>query len=188
MNQMSSSSSNDQKIPVAEVVEEDFIVGIPIEENKKSSDNKSTTKAVIERKKIFFQECEKDPKQWNEALLVKGSIRAEGDLYGQSLYAMSDARYKKNITPLQNSLNQVKQIQGVSYNWNNELLPNKNPEDMSTGFIAQHLEKIGLEHLVHIEGGIDGMKSVDYIQVIPFLVEAIKELSNKVDMLSNRIL
>ena len=51
-----------------------------------------------------------------------------------------------------------------------------------TGVIAQEIEALGLPGLVRTNE--DGHKSVSYQKLIPVLIEAIKELSSKVDALS----
>jgi hypothetical protein len=113
-------------------------------------------------------------------LHVMGDIASSGTVRGVNAYvtgaitACSDIRYKKDIVPLQNSLNTVLKLQGVNYKWKKEEFPEKNfSEDIQIGFIAQEIEKL-YPQLVFTDK--DGYKSVDYSRVSPILVEAIKDL------------
>jgi len=107
------------------------------------------------------------------ALDVVGSI-----CYTGAIGACSDARYKKNITPVTGALSNVLKLNGVHYNWKTTEFPDKKfTNDLQLGFIAQDLEKIYPELVLTDD---KGYKSVDYAKLTPVLVEAIKELSNEV--------
>ncbi|WPU65485.1 tail fiber domain-containing protein [Peredibacter starrii] len=82
--------------------------------------------------------------------------------------ATSDVRLKKNIRPLQASLEKVLAIKGVSYNWKDSNYPEKN-----FGFIAQDVEKVFPE-LIATEK--DGKMSMSYIGLVAPVVEALKSL------------
>ncbi len=96
-------------------------------------------------------------------------IEQTGAAYALSFNATSDARLKENIKPLTNSLDIISKIEGYSYDINN----NTN----QYGVLAQQLESIGLSNLV---SGPDDSKAVNYLGLIPLLIEAIKELKNKI--------
>ncbi|WP_258104132.1 tail fiber domain-containing protein [Marinoscillum sp. MHG1-6] len=85
----------------------------------------------------------------------------------------SDKRYKKNIVTLENALDKTMQLRGVSYNWKDE---NKTQANQ-IGVIAQEVEEVYPE-FVHTNA--EGMKSVNYSQMVAVLIEAIKELDAKV--------
>ena len=92
----------------------------------------------------------------------------------------SDARLKTNIEVITNALATIMQIDGVTYNWSEEMLrmsPSKSGQT-GYGFIAQELEKV-LPHL--IKGG--DYKSVQYDGLIPILLQAIKELYLEIEKL-----
>ncbi|NBW34406.1 MAG: hypothetical protein EBR30_05185 [Cytophagia bacterium] len=92
----------------------------------------------------------------------------------------SDIRLKRNVKPLQNSLLSLNHLQGVNYQWNG-----RKPQDtlaLQTGLIAQEVEKIFPELVKTDE---DGFKSVNYIGLVPHLIEAIKELQVKHERLIN---
>ncbi len=86
----------------------------------------------------------------------------------------SDLRYKRNITSLNNSLENILKINGVRYNFKKDEFPERNFSDKNQiGFIAQEIEKIFPEMVFTDE---KGYKSVDYARLTPVLVEAMKEL------------
>lgn len=95
--------------------------------------------------------------------------------------ACSDVRYKKDITQLTSSLENVMQLKGVNYYWKTEEFPDqKFPTTKQLGFIAQDIEKFYPEVVLTDD---NGYKSVDYSRLTPILVEAIKELKTKIDTL-----
>lgn len=113
-------------------------------------------------------------------LTVAGSVTASC-----GLLICSDARYKKNITNLYNSLNNLLRINGVRYDLRQSDFPEKNFSDKNQiGFIAQDLEKIFPEMVFTDE---KGFKSVDYARLTPVLVEAVKELSIKIEILEEKV-
>jgi len=96
----------------------------------------------------------------------------------------SDARKKNNIEPLQGALNIVKQLRGVTFNWNDntdEAQYTKLKEDI--GFIAQEVREI-VPTIVRED--TEGYLSIRDRALIPILVEAIKELNAKIDKLEGK--
>lgn len=85
----------------------------------------------------------------------------------------SDQRLKTNFSPLQNSLGKLSQLRGYHYDW-----IKKASAGLQTGFIAQDVQKIFPEL---VETDNEGFLSVNYIGLIPHLLEAIKDLKNQVE-------
>ena len=85
--------------------------------------------------------------------------------------ATSDRTLKEDIETINGALDTVKSLRGVTYKWVN----NKND---GLGLIAQELEEIVP---AAVETDPKGVKSINYNALIGILVEAIKELSNRVD-------
>ena len=54
-----------------------------------------------------------------------------------------------------------------------------------TGVIAQEIDALGLPGITTTRSS--GYMAVDYEKLVPLLIEAIKELSTKVDVLENNI-
>lgn len=106
-------------------------------------------------------------------LHVNGRIRSNG------INETSDVRFKKNIQVLENSLDKVMKMRGVSYYWRADEFPDKNFDNgKDIGVIAQEIEKI-LPEIVDVD--IEGYKSVQYSHLVPVLIEAIKELKAEKD-------
>jgi hypothetical protein len=97
-----------------------------------------------------------------------------GDAYANAFFTTSDATLKANITPLEDSLSMIKNLEGYQYNWKDE----DASQELQYGVLAQQLEEVGLEHLVSQN---NGHKTVNYLGLIPILIEAVKELSLKLD-------
>ena len=113
-------------------------------------------------------------------LTVTGSVTASC-----GLLICSDARYKKNITSLDNSLDNILKVKGLRYDLRQAEFPEKNfSEKNQIGFIAQDLEKIFPEMVFTDE---KGYKSVDYGRLTPVLVEAVKEQQKQIDDLKSKL-
>ena len=109
------------------------------------------------------------------SILVRGS---NNDIVA---FSSSDITLKENISPIQNALDKVMSLTGNVFAWKPEAseLGNKG---MDTGILAQEVEKLGLPGVTRERNGI---KSVRYERLIPVLIEAVKELSAKVNSLEN---
>lgn len=97
----------------------------------------------------------------------------------------SDERFKTNIQPLKNSLGKIIKLEGVSYDWRITDFPEEHFTNVKqNGLIAQDLEKV-FPNLV--ETRTDGYKEVDYVSLIPTLIEAIKDLKELNDKQAKEI-
>jgi hypothetical protein len=118
-------------------------------------------------------------------LHVVGHVFATGVVYCNSTALCSDQRWKTNIKPIQNALDNVLKIQGVTYYWKVDEYPDKHfPEGEQVGFIAQEIEKVYPQVVLTDK---DGYKSVDYSKLTPILVEAIKEQQKIIEELQKVI-
>jgi hypothetical protein len=93
----------------------------------------------------------------------------------------SDERLKENIVPLEQGLETVEQIETYKFNYKDR------PQDTLPGVIAQEIEKLIPEVVYDIEMEDDTYKAVRYQQIVPVLINAIKDLSLKVKDLENRL-
>jgi len=119
-----------------------------------------------------------------KTLHVNGDTRIVGELQVTddiTAFYSSDERLKDNITPIDDPLAKVISISGNTFDWNE----NTNNEGSDTGVIAQEIEALGLPGLVTTRD--NGYKAVRYEKLVPLLVEAIKELSDKVDALEQKL-
>ena len=92
--------------------------------------------------------------------------------------------WKKNIEPLSSSLEKVMLLQGVSYDWKVDEYPEKSfTKNRQIGFIAQDVEKVFPE-LVRTDN--NGYKGVYYGQMVPVLLEAMKEQQKEISELKKQ--
>jgi hypothetical protein len=113
-----------------------------------------------------------------------GDLHVDGKVVSYSNSTASDKKLKSNINTLYNSLDKVKNMRGVSFEWNTG--NKKGQKDI--GVIAQEVEEV-LPEVVQdtilsvgeFKDNIEKYKTVDYEKIIPVLIEAIKELSTKLD-------
>jgi hypothetical protein len=118
-------------------------------------------------------------------LHVVGAVYATGQVYCYGSGICSDQRWKTNIKPIQNALDNVLKMQGVTYYWKVDEYPDKHfPEGEQVGFIAQEIEKVYPQVVLTDK---DGYKSVDYSKLTPVLVEAIKEQQKIIEELQKII-
>lgn len=97
----------------------------------------------------------------------------------------SDVRFKKNIEPIADSLTKVLKLDGVSYEWKTEEYADKGFEKgRHYGVIAQEIEKV-LPDVVNTRP--DGSKNVAYTEIIPVLIEAIKEQQKQIEQLKDEL-
>jgi hypothetical protein len=111
---------------------------------------------------------------WNGDAYFDQSIYVNQDVFCQTLHQASDERFKTCIGPIKNGLSTIKMIQGVHYTMSGK---------PTYGFIAQSLEKVIPEAVATAPSGV---MAVDYTKVIPFLVEAVKELTDAVKELAEK--
>ena len=101
-------------------------------------------------------------------------VKIHGTLQMLSSTTSSDKRLKRDIKPLESSLDKVLGLKGVSYNWKTEEYPDWGFGDgKQIGLIAQDVEAV-IPELVSTDK--NGYKSVSYQRITAVLVEAIKEL------------
>ncbi len=116
---------------------------------------------------------------------VGGTIWANGATISAGATTWSDARYKTNVTPIDNALEDVLRLQGVKFDWRRSDFPDLNfPQGSQLGVIAQDVEKV-LPQLVY--SGPDGYKSVSYEKLTPVLIEAIKDQQKQIESYKSQI-
>ena len=97
-----------------------------------------------------------------------GSFVASGDIT-----AYSDARLKSDVVTFPNALDTVSQLRGVKYTKDGK---------PSTGVIAQEVERV-IPEVVHTQDDEMGTKSVAYGNMMGVMIEAMKELKERVEKL-----
>ena len=100
----------------------------------------------------------------------------------------SDARAKTNITNFNSGPDVIRRLRPVSYNFtgNQSRSVSSNQytgNNAEIGLLAQELEEI-LPNLVYTDE--EGKKLVDYVSLIPVLIDAVQDLQREVDMLKSK--
>ena len=90
----------------------------------------------------------------------------------------SDIRLKTNVSTVENALDKVSKLRGVTFDWKQNAT--NEPADTGGGVIAQEVEKV-IPEFVHDIGNGSGMKTVDYNGLIGVLIESVKELKEQVN-------
>jgi len=104
---------------------------------------------------------------------------ASANIYANDFYATSDMRLKTDVAVIENPLNKLAYLDGFNYRWN-ELATNPDKETVQVGVSAQQVEGL-FPHIVNTNE--DGYKTVAYDKLVPLLIEAVKELHEKVKLL-----
>ncbi|MCF8359895.1 MAG: tail fiber domain-containing protein [Prolixibacteraceae bacterium] len=119
------------------------------------------------------------------------------NVYSYNYPSLSDKRQKENIRQINNALETILNLEGVKYDIKKEyaydetlikdeeiLLKKEEKRKDKVGFLAQDVQKVLPEVVVYDDTA--DVYAIDYSKVVPVLVEAIKELSAKVDELQNK--
>ena len=113
-------------------------------------------------------------------LTINGTITATGDI---TAYYTSDKRHKNNIQPITNALQKVSKLNGVTWEWNEDVneVTKSTPK---TGLIAQEVQEVLPEVVVERDNGFLGL---DYSKMMGLMVEAIKEQQTQIHKLTLEI-
>lgn len=112
---------------------------------------------------------------------VSGNLTVTGTVYGnstanfQDVHLRSDVNSKCDVVGITNCLEKIKKLNGYTYKY-------KNSGVESAGLIAQEVLEV-LPDIVSVSE--DGMLNMQYAGIIALLVEAVKELSHKIEVMEN---
>lgn len=110
-----------------------------------------------------------------------GDLHVDGDVIAFSTTTSSDERLKENISTIDDALTKVKQLDGVEFTW-------KRDGELSAGVIAQQVEQVLPQSVkekvlpLMTDDG-ESYKTVNYNQLTALMIQAIKELSHRVEQL-----
>ena len=98
-----------------------------------------------------------------------GAVTFTGPIIAQNFITSSDGKKKMSIRPITNYTTILSSITGVHFKW-----ISTNQDDI--GVIAQDLQGVLPEAVVETPDGLQ----VAYMKIIPVLIEAIKDLTNRI--------
>jgi hypothetical protein len=113
-----------------------------------------------------------------------GNISVSGNI---TAYDGSDKRIKENIKPIENALSKLKKISGNTFKWIESYYDKQDKElfkEYDVGVIAQEVQAV-LPEAVHERS--DGVLAVNYVKLIPLLIEAIKEQQVQIEELKDAV-
>jgi hypothetical protein len=115
----------------------------------------------------------------NGSLTVNGNVNVSGNVTTD--YSASDINLKENLVKIDDSLCKVSILSGYTFNYINR------PNERVAGLVAQEVERVLPEAVYEFENSEGEVyKAVRYGNIVSLLVEAIKELSEKVERLENK--
>lgn len=116
------------------------------------------------------------------------------NVWYNNLYNMSDISIKENIRSIESPLDAILQIRGIKYDLKREYFTNTPEEKVDElveegknkyGVVAQELKEILPDLVVYNEEA--KLHLVNYVEMIPILIEAIKEQQSQIDELKAAI-
>jgi len=91
----------------------------------------------------------------------------------------SSARWKDNIQPIQDPIETLQRLRGVSFDW-------KADGHYDIGLVAEEVGAV-VPKVVAFEGNGFDARSVDYARVVALLIEAIKEQQKEIEELKSAV-
>jgi len=108
-------------------------------------------------------------------------LYVSGTAYSTGGWQPSDIKFKENLSPIQSPLDRVLNMEGVTFQWKTAEYQDKGfPEGRHYGVVADNIEKV-LPEIVR--EGPEGEKAVAYTEIIPVLIEAMKEQQRQIEVL-----
>jgi hypothetical protein len=106
-------------------------------------------------------------------LTVYGGVNVVGIVTATNYVSLSDENFKENIQTIDNAIEKVKNIRGVSFDWKKDGTP-------SMGVVAQEVQEVLPELVTNSDP-----KTVNYDGLIAVLIEAIKDLEKRISTLES---
>ena len=115
-------------------------------------------------------------------LEADGDLQVDGDVIAFSTVVASDERIKTNIEQINNPIDKIKKIRGVTFDW-------KKTGKASGGIIAQDVQKVLpsiVKEVNDLEMGTSHL-TVDYNGIVGLLVETVKKQQKDIEALKAKI-
>ena len=113
------------------------------------------------------------------AITLPNNDNATGQIKANAFVSYSSQRYKKDIKVLDDPMNILNKIEGVSFKW-------KDTDRLDYGFIAEDVGKV-LPNIVSWEDNKCDAQGMDYLKIISFLVEAVKNQQKEINKLKQTL-
>ena len=119
----------------------------------------------------------------NETISNCGTLVNKGVIFGCNdiiAFSSSDKNLKENLNQICDTQNIINGIKGYTFDWNDKT----EREGSDVGVIAQDVQKVFPNIVKERE---DGYLAVDYIKLIPVLIEEVKRLNSEITELKEKI-
>ena len=113
------------------------------------------------------------------AITLPNNNNSTGQIKANAFLSYSSQRYKKEIKVLDNPMDVLSKINGVSFRW-------RDTDRLDYGFIAEDVGKV-LPNIVAWENNEKDAQGMDYLKIISFLVEATKKQQKEIDELKREL-
>tara|TARA_Y100001972_G_C7624827_1_gene313381 strand:+ start:596 stop:1324 length:729 start_codon:yes stop_codon:yes gene_type:complete len=113
------------------------------------------------------------------AITLPNNDNTTGQIKANAFVSYSSQRYKKDIEVLNDPMDVLNRLNGVSFKW-------KDTERLDYGFIAEDVGKV-LPGIVSWEDNKKDAQGMDYLKIISFLVEAVKKQQKQIDELNQKL-
>jgi hypothetical protein len=128
----------------------------------------------------------------NARLSVNGGMIVSGTTTAREYVSPSDARLKYEVTPLNVTMDNIKKLRSVQYNWNklaieSGIVENKTVNEI--GLLAQNVEEVYPELIneMKILNNTMSIKTVDYARLNTILIAAFKDNHEYILSLQQRL-
>lgn len=105
----------------------------------------------------------------SKSVWTPAEMQADTAMRSAAYYYTSDKRLKKNVRTYPDALDKMLELRGVYFDW-------KKDDKKDVGFIAQEVEKVEPRL---VDTNKEGTKSVKYGNIVAIVIEAVKELREK---------
>ena len=118
---------------------------------------------------------------------ISGSLVVTGDVDGNSFNTTSDKKLKTNLVRIENALDKIEKLNGYTFDWLEEYSEDRTRQ---IGMVADEVYEVQPELISHrnivLSNKEEKIKLLDYSKVTAILIEAIKELNDKITKLENK--
>jgi len=123
--------------------------------------------------------------------VIDGNLQVTGYVKAQAFFQFSDLRLKTSVEDLVGALDIISNLKGKSYQWKADQLDMENDGvsdkkvSRTIGLIAQEVQLV-IPEVVKVDPET-GLLSVSYVELIPVIIEALKEFMRNIEN-SNQML
>lgn len=112
------------------------------------------------------------------SLVVTGGVGVSGQVTAATVVETSSIAFKENIEPIQNALDKILQLVGVTYDRKD------GSKDNEAGLIAEWVESVIPNVVTKDEDG--NTYGLQYTKLVAYLIESIKTLNTRIEQLENK--